>query len=48
LDLDRSDREGNRTVWELGRVEVRDGGPDGDVDTPGDNTPFARQGVFIP
>ena len=40
-------REGNRAVWELGPVEVRDGGPDGDVDTP-DNAPFARQGIFVP
>jgi hypothetical protein len=40
-------REDNRAVWELGAVEVYDGGPDGDADTP-DNTLFARQGVFIP
>ena len=39
--------EGARAVWELGQVEVLDGGPDGDVDTPG-NTIFARQGIFIP
>ena len=39
--------EGARAVWELGQVEVLDGGPDGDVDTPG-NTVFARQGIFIP
>ena len=36
-----------RSVWELGQVEVLDGGPDGDVDTPG-NAVFARQGIFIP
>jgi hypothetical protein len=36
-----------RAVWELGQVEVLDGGPDGDVDTP-DNDVFARQGLFIP
>jgi PKD repeat protein/glucose/arabinose dehydrogenase len=40
-------REGARSVWELGRLEVYDGGPDGDVDTPG-NTVFLRQGLFIP
>jgi hypothetical protein len=34
-------------VWELGQVEVLDGGADGDVDTPG-NAVFARQGIFIP
>ena len=40
-------REGARAVWELRQVEVIDGGPDGDVDTPG-NAVFARQGVFVP
>jgi hypothetical protein len=40
-------RERARTIWELGQVEVLDGGPDGDVDTP-DNAVFARQGIFIP
>ena len=39
--------EGSRAVWEMRRVEVMDGGPDGDVDTA-DNTVFARQGVFVP
>jgi hypothetical protein len=39
--------EGARSVWALGQIEVLDGGPDGDVDTPG-NTVFARQGIFIP
>ena len=39
--------EGARAVWQLGQVEVLDGGPDGDVDTPG-NTVFARQGIFVP
>ena len=40
-------RERARSVWELGQIEVLDGGPDGDVDTP-DNAVFARQGIFIP
>jgi hypothetical protein len=40
-------REGARGVWQLGRVEVTDGGPDGDADTP-DNSVFMRQGLFIP
>ena len=40
-------REGARSIWQLGQIEVLDGGPDGDVDTPG-NAVFARQGVFIP
>jgi hypothetical protein len=40
-------REGDRAVWELGTVEVYDGGSDG-VGSTSDNTLFARQGVFIP
>jgi hypothetical protein len=40
--------EGKRSVWELGQVQVDDGGADGDADTPGDNTLFMVQGVFIP
>jgi len=39
--------EGARAVWQLAQVQVFDGGPDGDVDTPG-NTVFLRQGLFIP
>ena len=39
--------ETQRTIWELGDVQVFDGGPDGDVSTA-DNTLFARQGVFVP
>ena len=39
--------EGARTVWELGQVEVRDGGADGDVFSE-PNTTFAVQGVFVP
>ena len=40
-------REGDRAIWQLGRVEVWDGGPDGDVGTA-DNSLFATQGIFIP
>ena len=40
-------KEKARTIWELGQVELRDGGPDGNADTD-PNTVFARQGVFIP
>ncbi len=40
-------RKGDRAVWELGTIEVYDGGPDG-VGATADNTLFARQGVFIP
>jgi hypothetical protein len=39
--------EGDRAIWQLGRTEVWDGGPDGDVDTD-DNSLFATQGLFIP
>ena len=39
--------EVRRSVWEIGQIEVLDGGPDGDADTPG-NGVFARQGVFVP
>ena len=39
--------EGARSIWELGHVEVLDGGLDGDVDTE-PNAVFARQGVFVP
>jgi hypothetical protein len=39
--------EGQRAVWEMGQVDVYDGGPDGDAGTD-DNTLFATQGIFIP
>ena len=39
--------EGARAVWQLEHVEVLDGGPDGDAETPG-NSVFARAGVFVP
>jgi hypothetical protein len=41
-------REGKRANWELGQVQVYDGGADGDADTAGDNTLFAVQGLFAP
>jgi VCBS repeat protein len=37
-----------RAVWELGQIQVFDGGPDGDVDTASGNSLFAVQGVFVP
>ena len=40
-------QEGLRTIWELGRLEVYDGGPDGTAST-GPNAPFVRQGIFVP
>jgi hypothetical protein len=38
---------GHRAIWQLGPVEVFDGGTDGDADTDG-NTLFLRQGLFVP
>ena len=39
--------EGARAVWQLGQVEVRDGGADGNVATE-PNTIFAVQGDVRP
>jgi hypothetical protein len=39
---------GRRAVWELGTVDVFDGGADSQASTTGDNTLFERQGVFVP
>ena len=38
----------SRVIWEVGQVDVYDGGPDGDVDTAAGNSLFATQGVFVP
>jgi hypothetical protein len=32
----------------MAQVQVYDGGPDGDADTPAGDTLFAVQGIFIP
>jgi hypothetical protein len=40
--------EFKRAVWQLGQVEIYDGGADGDGDTTGDNTLFMTQGLFVP
>jgi hypothetical protein len=40
--------EGSRAIWELGELELFDGGADGDGDTTADNTLFATQGLFVP
>jgi hypothetical protein len=39
--------EGKRAIWELGQVQVLDGGPDESAGTS-PNTVFARQGIFVP
>jgi hypothetical protein len=41
-------REGRRAIWQLSKIQVFDGGADGDGDTAGDNTLFATQGAFVP
>ncbi len=40
--------ESKRSIWQLDRVRVFDGGADGDGDTVGDNTLFATAGLFVP
>jgi Tol biopolymer transport system component len=40
--------EGKRAIWQLGRIEVYDGGADGVASTQADNTLFLDQGVFTP
>jgi hypothetical protein len=39
--------EGSRAIWQLGQVVVNDGGADGQAATT-PNTPFVREGIFIP
>jgi hypothetical protein len=41
-------KENERSVWELGQLQVFDGGGDGDADTTGDNTLFAVPGLYAP
>jgi hypothetical protein len=37
-----------RTIWQLGQIELFDGGPDGVASTTSGNTLFETQGVFVP
>ncbi len=39
--------EGARAIWQLGAIEVLDGGAD-DIAATSPNTPFMRQGIFVP
>jgi hypothetical protein len=39
--------EGLKAIWEVGQVQVFDGGPDGLASTS-PNTRFATQGLFVP
>jgi hypothetical protein len=41
-------RESVRTIWQLGKVNLFDGGADGLASSTGDNTLFETQGVFVP
>jgi len=41
-------REGQRSNWELGQVQVYDGGADEVASTTGDNELFQVQGLFVP
>ena len=40
-------KEGQRSIWQMGQVQVSDGGDDGNTGTV-PNTVFARQGIFVP
>jgi hypothetical protein len=40
-------KEGRRTIWQMGKVNVYDGGADGVVST-NPNTLYLTQGVFVP
>ena len=41
-------KEGKRVIWEMGQLQLFDGGSDGLAATTGDNTLFAVQGVLVP
>jgi hypothetical protein len=41
-------KEGTRAIWELGQVQIYDGGSDGDADTAAGNTLFAVPGLSCP
>jgi uncharacterized repeat protein (TIGR01451 family) len=40
-------RAGDRAIWQIGKVQVFDGGPDGVIATA-DNSLFQTQGIFLP
>jgi hypothetical protein len=40
-------KELKRAIWQLGQVQVNDGGADGLAATP-DNSAFLREGIFVP
>ena len=46
-DRAHCDPEGKRSIWQMGQVQVSDGGEDGNIGTV-PNTMFAREGIFVP
>ena len=40
--------KGQRAIWQLGQVQVYDGGADGVASTTAGNTLFMDEGIFIP
>ena len=40
--------ESKRSIWQIGQIDVYDGGPDGLASTSSGNTLFETQGVFVP
>ena len=40
--------ENKRAIWQLGQIQLFDGGPDGVVSTSAGNSLFADQGIFAP
>jgi hypothetical protein len=40
--------ESKRSIWQLGGIQLYDGGPDSQTETTADNGLFATQGVFVP
>ena len=41
-------RKGARSIWQLGTIQLFDGGTDGVASTTADNTLFADEGIFAP
>ena len=41
-------KERARTIWQIGQIQLFDGGPDGAASTASGNTLFLTQGVFVP
>jgi TolB protein len=40
--------EGRRSLWEMQPGQVDDPGPDGNINSLGDNVVFMKQGIFVP